>query len=217
MHQVMKQILPSSAGNRLAALSGPSFAREVALGQPTNLSIAAEETETAHSVQIQLSSRTFRLYTTEDVIGVEIGGAIKNVLAIAAGAVDGLGLGHNTKAALITRGIAEMTRLALAMGGHPRTLAGLSGIGDLVLTCTGHLSRNRKIGEAIGKGEDPRTVLKHMIAEGVETSKSVHALAIKHKVDMPICTEVYQSLHEGKPIQAALESLLSRELKDEVY
>ena len=149
-------------------------------------------------------------------MGVEIGGALKNVIAIAAGAADGLGFAHNTKAGLITRGLAEMTRLAVSLGADPLTLQGLSGMGDLVLTCTGHLSRNRGVGEALAQGKKPSEVLASMVAEGVETARSLYKLAERQKVEMPISREVYRVLHEGKPIKEALETLLSRDPTEEV-
>lgn len=216
LEAVLHDELPGKYHPGLCVLSGPSFALEVAKDMPTNVTVAARRPEVAARVQQMVGSRTFRVYTSPDVVGVEVGGALKNVIAIAAGASDGLGFGHNTKAGLMTRGLAEMTRMAVALGGDPLTLSGLSGVGDLVLTCTGHLSRNRAVGEALARGMDPREVLSEMVAEGVETSRSVYELSQKIECDMPICTEVYRTLHEGKPIQDALQTLLARELKAEV-
>lgn len=216
MHDVLRDELPGKYHPLLSVLSGPSFAAEVARGMPTNVTVAAADPDVARTVQGMLGHRTFRIYTTTDVTGVEVGGALKNVIAIAAGACDGFQFGYNTKAGLITRGLAEMTRMAAALGSDPLTLSGLSGVGDLVLTCTGHLSRNRSVGEAVARGKKPRDVLANMVAEGVETSRSAYQLASKLQVDMPICQEVHATLHEDKPAREALQSLLSRELKDEI-
>ena len=184
---------------------------------PTAVCVASAEQATAHRVQNLLASDRFRVYSTDDVIGVELGGALKNVIAIAAGAADGLGFGHNARAGLITRGIAEISRLATNMGAHPQTLAGLSGLGDLVLTCTGDLSRNRMVGMELGKGRALSQVLADMkmVAEGVRTAKSAHDLALRQGVDMPITAEVYRALYEGKPPISAVESLLGRALRAE--
>jgi glycerol-3-phosphate dehydrogenase len=216
LEAVLHDELPGKYHAGLSVLSGPSFALEVAQGLPTNVTVAARRADVAARVQRSLGGKMFRVYTSTDVVGVEVGGALKNVIAIAAGASDGLGFGHNTKAGLMTRGLAEMTRMTVALGGDPLTLSGLSGMGDLVLTCTGHLSRNRAVGEALARGVDPRDVLSGMVAEGVETSRSVYELARRIGCDMPICTEVYRTLHEGKPIQEALETLLERKPKAEV-
>lgn len=216
LEAVLHDELPGKYHAGLAVLSGPSFALEVAQDLPTNVTVAARRPDVATQVQQMMGGRTFRVYTSEDVVGVEVGGALKNVIAVAAGGSDGLGFGHNTKAGLMTRGLAEMTRMAVALGGDPLTLSGLSGMGDLVLTCTGHLSRNRAVGEALARGQDPKEILAEMVAEGVETSRSVYDLARKLGVDMPICTEVYRTLHEGKPVAEALKTLLARELRAEV-
>jgi glycerol-3-phosphate dehydrogenase (NAD(P)+) len=199
-------------GGRIAALSGPTFARELALAQPTAAVVACEDEAVAATLQARLGSREFRLYTNRDVIGVEVGGALKNVVALATGLADGLGLGENARAALITRGLAEITRLAVAMGASPATLAGLAGLGDLVLTCTGSLSRNRALGMALGRGSSlgdaqGRT---RMIAEGVRTVRSALALAERHAVSLPICSEVGAVLFEGKAPSDALATLLGR-------
>ena len=204
-------------GRPMVALSGPSFAAEVAARQPTAIVAASSDAAAAELVQRVCSSPTFRVYTQADVIGVELGGALKNVIAIAAGAAEGLGFGNNARAGLITRGIAEIARLAVHMGAHPQTLAGLSGLGDLVLTCTGDLSRNRRVGLELGRGRSLPEVLADMtmVAEGVKTAASAHALADREGVEMPITTEVYRALYEGKAPAAAVESLLTRALRPE--
>lgn len=212
MSQVIEQLVPANMRDQICALGGPSFARETGLGMPTAISIACKNVELAQRVQLELMSDRFRVYTTDDVVGVELGGALKNVIAIAVGAADGLGFGHNARAALITRALAEMSRLAMHMGAHPMTLAGLSGLGDLVLTCTGDLSRNRRVGLELARGRTLSEVLAdmRMVAEGVRTAKSAHALAIREGVEMPITAEVHAALYEGKAPLHAVESLLSR-------
>ncbi len=214
MSEVIAEQLP---GARVAALSGPTFAREVALGRPTAAVIASRDDTLAAALQRQLGAREFRLYANRDVVGVETGGALKNVMAIATGIADGLGLGENARAALITRGLAEMTRLGVALGATPATFAGLAGLGDLVLTCTGTLSRNRQLGMALARGETAAAVEREtrMIAEGARTVTSALALARQHAVAMPICQEVGAALFEGKPPAAALASLLERPLTRE--
>lgn len=199
------------------ALSGPSFAQEVARGLPTNLVAAARDSAAAVRAQRAIAAERLRVYASEDAIGVEIGGALKNVIAIAAGASDGLGFGHNTRAALITRGLSEMARLAVAKGGQALTLAGLSGLGDLVLTCTAELSRNRTVGFEMGRGRPLADVLSNLghVAEGVTTAKSAHHLAARFGVDLPIVAEVYRVLYEGKPVQRAVRELLLRPLGKE--
>jgi glycerol-3-phosphate dehydrogenase (NAD(P)+) len=215
MTEVIADALPSC---RPAALSGPSFAEEVARGAPTAVVGAAEDEEVARAVQEIFASPTFRVYASTDLIGVQLGGALKNVIAVAAG-LEGLGLGHNPRAALITRGLAEITRLGEAMGADPRTFAGLAGVGDLVLTTTGSLSRNRQLGEFIGKGgtlakwvETHRTV-----AEGADTALSAVELGRRHGVELPICQQVHRILFEGKAPKAAIAELMERAQKMEVW
>jgi glycerol-3-phosphate dehydrogenase (NAD(P)+) len=205
-------------GHPLAVLSGPSFALEVARGQPTTVVVASAEAAVAESVQRAVSGRTFRAYTSDDVAGVELAGALKNVIAIAAGIVDGLGYGHNTVAALVTRGLAEITRLAVALGGRADTLAGLAGLGDLVLTCTGGLSRNRQVGRALGSGRSLAEAIAstHMVAEGVRTTLAACALAEKAGVEMPIAEKMKAVLYEGLPPRDAVDDLMLRSLKREV-
>ena len=199
-------------GVPVAVLSGPTFAREVACARPTAAVIASHDEALAVELQRQLGSREFRLYTNRDVVGVEVGGALKNVVALATGIADGLGLGENARAALVTRGLAEITRLAVALGGEPATLAGLAGLGDLVLTSTGTLSRNRALGMALARGES-REHAQHatrMVAEGVPTVRSALALAARHGVTLPIAAEVAAVLFDGKGPGEALASLLGR-------
>ena len=205
-------ILERFPGARVAALSGPTFAREVALGLPTAAVVAARDDTLAAALQRRLGTRELRLYANRDVIGVEAGGALKNVTAIATGIADGLGLGENARAALVTRGLAEMTRLAVALGAAPATLAGLAGLGDLVLTCTGHLSRNRALGIELARGRSAAAVEREtrMIAEGARTVRSALALARRHAVTLPICQEVAAVLFDGKPPADALAALLER-------
>jgi len=204
-------------GAPVAALSGPTFAREVALGLPTACVVASFDEALARRLQGELGARPFRLYTNRDVVGVEIGGALKNIIAIATGLADGLELGQNARAALITRGLTEISRLAVALGAAPATLAGLAGLGDLVLTCTGGLSRNRALGMALARGGSQAAVESEtrMIAEGARTVTSALALAARHEVSLPICAEVGAVLFEGKPPADALASLLDRALRPE--
>jgi glycerol-3-phosphate dehydrogenase (NAD(P)+) len=217
MTDVLADELGADSKPRLCALGGPSFAREVALSMPSAVCVASASDATAIAVQTLFATDRFRVYTTDDVVGVELGGALKNVIAIAAGAAEGLGFGFNARAGLITRGIAEIARLAVHMGAHPQTLAGLSGLGDLVLTCTGDLSRNRRVGLELGRGRSLEAVLADMtmVAEGVKTAASAHALAEREGVEMPIATEVYRALYEGKAPASAVESLLTRALRAE--
>jgi glycerol-3-phosphate dehydrogenase (NAD(P)+) len=202
-------------GHPLAAVSGPSFALEVARALPTAVVVASSDHEVAESVQRALSTATFRVYSSEDVVGVELAGALKNVIAIAAGIVDGLGYGHNTVAALITRGLAEITRLAVALGGRPETLAGLAGLGDLVLTCTGSLSRNRRVGQGLGRGLSLAEASAGIVAEGVRTTLATCALADRAGVEMPIAHQMKDVLYGGKPPREALDALMLRSLKRE--
>jgi glycerol-3-phosphate dehydrogenase (NAD(P)+) len=217
LSEVVDDVLGRERGLATVALSGPSFALEVARGVPTNLVAAAADPERALAVQRALAGERLRIYLSDDVIGVEVGGALKNVIAIAAGAADGLGFGHNTRAALITRGLGEMARLALAKGGQPLTLAGLSGVGDLVLTCSAELSRNRTVGFELGRGRALADVLSGLghVAEGVTTAKSAFHLASKVGVELPIVSEVYRVLYEGKPVYDAVRDLLNRPLGKE--
>jgi len=202
---------------RIAVLSGPSFAAEAARGEPTAVVLAAQDAALASELQEEFSGPTFRMYTNDDVLGVELAGAMKNVMAIAAGACQGLGLGSNALAALITRGLAEMTRLAVALGARPETLSGLAGLGDLVLTCTGSLSRNRHVGIEIGKGRRLHEILAdmRMVAEGVETAAPLLALAREHQIEMPITVQVDAILHQSKPAKEAIREIMDRPLKRE--
>jgi glycerol-3-phosphate dehydrogenase (NAD(P)+) len=215
--QVFAELLTPAQYGRFAVLSGPSFAREVAQEMPTAVAVAAEDATVAQSVQQVFNTPYFRIYTNDDVIGVELGGAIKNVIAIAAGIADGLGFGHNTRAALITRGLAEMTRLGIALQAKPTTFAGLAGMGDLVLTCTGDLSRNRNVGIKLGKGRRLTDILQEMVmvAEGVKTTESTHQLAQRLGVEMPITAKVYEVLYEDKPARQGVMELMTRDLKAE--
>lgn len=205
------------AGRAVVGISGPSFAAEVVAHHPTAIVAASADIDAAVAVQGALSSSTFRVYTNEDVIGVELGGALKNVMAVATGIVEGVGLGFNSRAALITRGLHEMTRLGVALGANPATFAGLAGVGDLVLTCTGALSRNRAIGLEIGKGATLQAALagKETVAEGVPTAVSALELATKHDVEMPIVEMVNRILFEGHVARDAVPELMARELRSE--
>jgi glycerol-3-phosphate dehydrogenase (NAD(P)+) len=205
-------------GRPVVVLSGPSFAREVALELPTAVCAASADRVAAELVQTEFRGRSFRLYTTDDIVGVEIGGAMKNVIAIAAGVVEGLGLGHNAMASLITRGLAEISRLAHALGGRRETLAGLSGLGDLVLTCTGSLSRNRQFGIDLGRGRSPREILGAMmtVAEGVKTTGAALALGARHGVELPIAAQMAEVLHDRKDPRVAAEVLMLRPQRVEV-
>jgi glycerol-3-phosphate dehydrogenase (NAD(P)+) len=204
-------------GRAVVALSGPSFAAEVAARQPTAVVAAAERAEAAALVQRALSSAEFRVYTHDDVTGVELGGALKNVMAVATGILEGLGLGFNSRAALITRGLAEMTRLGVSLGAQPATFAGLAGMGDLVLTCTGSLSRNRSVGEEIGRGRPLDEVLagRDTVAEGVLNARSARELAERQGIEMPIVDAVHRILFGGTPVRTAVAELMTRELRAE--
>jgi glycerol-3-phosphate dehydrogenase (NAD(P)+) len=217
LSEVFKDTLPATFHNNLCFLSGPSFAKEVAQKMPTAVALAAYDPKVAKAVQEVFSSPSFRVYTNSDVIGVEMAGSLKNVVAIAAGVLEGLGYGYNTMAALLTRGLAEMARLGTAMGGSLPTFSGLAGMGDLVLTCTGGLSRNRTLGTRLGKGEKLDEIMStaKTVAEGVKTAKAARNLAKKYNVDMPVVEEVYQLLYEGKDPKAAVKDLMGRELKGE--
>jgi glycerol-3-phosphate dehydrogenase (NAD(P)+) len=204
---------------RIGALSGPSFALEAARGDPTAVAIASEDEELLRTVQQEFSDPSFRVYTNNDVVGVELGGALKNIVAIAAGICDGLGLGHNSVAALITRGLAEMTRLVVACGGRAKTMAGLAGLGDLVLTCTGGLSRNRSVGVELGRGRKlPEIVagMHGMVAEGIFTTTAAVGLAHARNVEMPITEQMHAILHQGKSPREAIHQLMTRSGKSEL-
>ncbi len=219
MTQVIEQVLADrNLSMPCGALSGPSFAQEVASGAPTAITIACRDSRLASRLQEELSAPALRLYTNDDVIGVELGGALKNVIAIAAGIAAGLGLGHNSAAAIITRGVAEITRLAVACGGHRETLAGLSGLGDLVLTCTGPLSRNRSVGMELGRGAKLPVILAQLqgkVAEGVRTTSAALGLAKAHSVEMPITEQMAAILEHGKSPQDAIRELMARPGRDE--
>lgn len=218
MDEVLKDSLPGPIGSRLAFLSGPSFAKEVGIGLPTAVVMASRDRQVAESSAALFRGDRFRVYTSDDVAGVELGGALKNVMAIAAGVADGLGLGHNSRAALITRGLAEITRLAVRKAANPLTLAGLAGMGDLVLTCTGDLSRNRTVGIGLGKGQTIEQVLAGMsqVAEGVKTTKSAHDLAERLGVEMPITHAIYRIIYDGVPAVEAMGELMLRAPKHEL-
>jgi glycerol-3-phosphate dehydrogenase (NAD(P)+) len=218
MTEIMKEVLPSRLSGRLAALSGPSFAQEVASSIPTAITMAASEHRLCIGLQDLFTTETFRVYTSLDLMGVQLGGALKNVMAIASGISDGMGFGTNTRAALITRGLAEMSRLGMRLGANPLTFAGLAGLGDLVLTCTGDLSRNRQVGLKLGQGQSIENILKEtsMIAEGVKTTSSAYAMAEKYKVDMPITNQVYKVLYEGLDPKDAVNELLKRPPRQEL-
>lgn len=216
MTEVIAQVVKGGQG--IAALSGPSFALEAARGDPTAIAIASQDAALARRVQKEFSSANFRVYTNDDPVGVELGGALKNTIAIAAGVSAGLGLGHNSMAALITRGLAEMTRLVVACGGKPQTMAGLAGLGDLVLTCTGGLSRNRSVGVELGKGRKLPEILAGMhgmVAEGVFTTHAAVGLARARNVEMPITEQMHAILHEGKAPRDAIYELMTRSGKSE--
>lgn len=216
MSQVVAQCLPQA---RFAALSGPSFALEVCQGQPTAIVAAAAAADTAREAQEIFATRSFRVYTSQDVVGVELGGALKNVIAIAAGILEGLGLGHNPRAALITRGLAEITRLGTALGADPLTFAGLAGMGDLVLTATGSLSRNRALGMALGRGEtfERYQGAHRSVAEGANASRAGAALAARNGVELPVTQKVCEVLFSGKAPRDAVAELMGRELKSEQW
>jgi glycerol-3-phosphate dehydrogenase (NAD(P)+) len=220
----MTEIIQLTAGEnklhcRVGALSGPTFAAEVARGDPTAITIASSDEELALTVQREFSDPAFRVYTNDDVVGVELGGALKNIIAIAAGVCHGLGLGHNSVAALITRGLAEITRLAIACGARPETMSGLAGVGDLVLTCTGGLSRNRTVGVELGQGRklpEITSSMHGMVAEGIFTTQAALQLAQAREVEMPITEQMHSILDQGKPPRDAIADLMSRSSRSEI-
>ncbi len=217
MSQMLKDVFPSISKSQISALSGPSHAEEVVRRIPTAIVAASESIETSKSVQSAFMTSYFRVYSSSDILGVELGGAFKNVIAIGAGLIDGVKFGDNTKAAIMTRGVAEISRLGLAMGAQPETFAGLSGMGDLIVTCMSKHSRNRFVGEQIGRGKKLKEVLKNMdmVAEGIQTSRSASQLAKKYNVETPITDEVYKILFEDKdPVQATTD-LMTRDMKME--
>jgi len=209
---VFEEHLPADRHHLMTYLAGPSFAREVAANMPTAVTVAGSDDDVAHRVQHWLRNPYFRVYTTEDVVGAEVGGALKNIIAIAAGMGDGLGFGHNARAAVITRGLAEIGRLGAKLGAHPMTVYGLAGMGDLVLTCNGDLSRNRKVGLALGRGQKIGEILEsmNMVAEGVKTTKSAYQLAQREGVDMPTTSMMYRILYEDLDPKEAVVELMGR-------
>lgn len=217
MHEVLEAELPPEHARRIAVLGGPSFAAEVAAAKPTTVVVAAADPEIRGAIQHALSDDVMRAYATDDVVGVELGGVLKNVIALAAGIGDGAGLGDNARAGLITRGLAEISRLAISLGAHPATLSGLAGLGDLVLTCTGGLSRNRRVGIALGQGRKLEEILREMgmVAEGIKNTKSAHKLAQRQGVDMPVVATMHAILYEGLDVQEAVAALMGRALKAE--
>ncbi len=218
MSELMIDVLGAEVTPRVTVLSGPSFAKEVAQGMPTNVVVAARQRDVGETVQRHVATERLRVYTSDDLVGVQLGGALKNVIAIAAGVCDGLGFGNNSRAALITRGIAEITRLCVKAGANPLTVSGLTGIGDLILTCTGELSRNRTVGFELGRGRDLEQVLSGLghVAEGVPTAKSAQQLATKLGVELPITAEVYRVLFEQKAPLLAVRDLVGRPLRHEL-
>ncbi|MFQ6109007.1 MAG: NAD(P)H-dependent glycerol-3-phosphate dehydrogenase [Candidatus Aminicenantales bacterium] len=217
MSEVMEDEFNPFFRPRIAALSGPSFAQEVAQCHPTAVVLASKEMDLAKKIQHVISSENLRVYTSDDIIGVELGGALKNIIAIAAGILDALHFGSNSTAALITRGLSEITRLGVRLGARKETFSGLAGVGDLVLTCTGRLSRNRHIGYELGKGKPLKEIVSgmKMVAEGITTTVSARQLARREHVEMPICEQVYQVLYNNKDPKHALQDLMTRRLKEE--
>lgn len=217
MSEVQEEVFSPYLKPRIVALSGPSFAREVAESHPTAVVVASKDMNLAKKIQNFVSSLYFRAYSSEDILGVEFAGALKNIIAIATGISDGLQYGSNSMAGLVTRGLAEMMRLGIKLGARMETFAGLAGMGDLVLTCTGKLSRNRYVGYELGKGKNLDKIVSSMkmIAEGISTTFSAHQLAVREHIEMPICEQVYQILYQKKNPRTALKDLMSRELKDE--
>ena len=218
MVQILEEEFRPHAGLELGALSGPSFAREVARGRPTAVTLAMRSRPLAQAVQALLSAPTFRIYTSLDLVGVELGGALNNVYAIATGICDGFSLGLNARAAMLPRALGEMSRMAVALGANPMTLTGLSGMGDLILTATGDLSRNRRVGLRLGRGEQLADILagRRDVAEGIRNARSIHGMALRYQVEMPMAREVYRVLYEGKEPRQGLVELLNRPLKDEL-
>ena len=213
-HQVAREVLGARPG---AVLSGPTFAKEVGAGLPTAMTVASEDEGFARELALRLSGPNFRAYTQGDIMGVEVGGAVKNVIAIGSGIADGMGFGANTRVALITRGLAEMMRLGVALGAVRETFMGLAGLGDLVLTCTDDQSRNRRFGMALGRGRslsDAQGGI-HQVVEGLPAARAVNDVAQRLAVDMPICREIYRVMHEGKPVRAAVQALMGREVRSE--
>ncbi len=219
MTEVIGEVLPTHLPDRIGVLTGPNLAREIAAGQPAASVVAMRDEASAHDLQLLTMTSTFRVYTNPDVVGCEIAGALKNVMAIAAGIADGLGYGDNTKAALITRGLAELTRLGIALGGNPLTFSGLAGMGDLVATCTSTQSRNRTVGVELGKGRNIDDVVADMkmVAEGVKSTAAVLELAQRHRVEMPIAEQVGAVLYEGKHAEDLVTALMLREAKAELH
>jgi glycerol-3-phosphate dehydrogenase (NAD(P)+) len=213
-HQVVREVLGDRPG---AVLSGPTFAQEVGAGLPTAMTVASTDDAFARELATNLSGPTFRAYTQSDILGVEVGGAVKNVIAIGSGIADGMGFGSNTRVALITRGLAEMMRLGVKLGAQRETFMGLAGLGDLVLTCTDDQSRNRRFGMALGRGEsaDQAQSAIHQVVEGVPAARAVCAVARGVDVEMPICNEIYQIMYESKPVRAAVQALMGREVRSE--
>jgi glycerol-3-phosphate dehydrogenase (NAD(P)+) len=218
MSELIVDVLGAEVTPRVTVLSGPSFAKEVAQGMPTNIVVAASQRDVGETVQRHVATERLRVYTSDDLVGVQLGGALKNVIAIAAGVCDGLGFGNNSRAALITRGIAEIARLSVRAGANPLTVSGLAGVGDLILTCTGELSRNRTVGFELGRGRELEQVLADLghVAEGVPTAESAHQLATKLGVELPITAEVYRVLFEKKPPLLAVKDLVGRPLRHEL-
>jgi glycerol-3-phosphate dehydrogenase (NAD(P)+) len=219
MSEILREELPSNLSDKIATLSGPSHAEEVAVRIPTTVVVAGFQEEIAKKIQQVFMNQYFRVYTNSDIVGVELGGSLKNVIAIAAGICDGMGLGDNSRGALITRGLAEIIRLGEKLGAKRETFAGLSGLGDLVTTCISKYSRNRFVGEQIAKGKTLSQVLKEMtmVAEGVKTTESAYQLSIRHKVEMPITEQVYKVLFEDKEPKRAIAELMTRDPKSEIW
>jgi glycerol-3-phosphate dehydrogenase (NAD(P)+) len=213
-HQVVGEVLGATPG---AVLSGPTFAKEVGAGLPTAMTIASRDEQFARELAHKLSGSSFRAYTQTDIMGVEVGGAVKNVIAIGSGIADGMGFGANTRVALITRGLAEMMRLGVKLGAQRETFMGLAGLGDLVLTCTDDQSRNRRFGMALGRGEMPAQAQSaiHQVVEGVSAARAVYDVAQRLQVDMPICREIYGIMYENKPVRDAVQALMGREVRSE--